>query len=160
KRVLKGVMATLKGTTINKKSYEELLKALYSLLQLARREGIIALEAHVESPAKSDIFKKAPGLLRNHHALGFLCDTLRTMASGAGDPHELEELMDKDLETMHAEELAAPTALMTLGDALPGLGIVAAVLGVVITMGKIDQPPEVIGHSVAAALVGTFLGIL
>jgi chemotaxis protein MotA len=160
KRIFSGLTATLKGTTINKKTYEELLKTLYSLLQLARREGIIALEAHIEGPKKSDIFKKAPQLMKNHHAMGFLCDTLRTMVSGASDPHELEDLMDKDLETMHAEELAAPTALMTLGDALPGLGIVAAVLGVVITMGKIDQPPEVIGHSVAAALVGTFLGIL
>ncbi len=160
KRIFRGALATLKGTTIHKSTYEELLKTLYTLLQLARREGIIALESHIENPEKSEIFKKAPELLKNHHAIGFLCDTLRTMVSGSSDPNELEDLMDKDLETMHAEELAAPQALATLGDALPGLGIVAAVLGVVITMGKIDQPPEVIGHSVAAALVGTFLGIL
>jgi chemotaxis protein MotA len=160
KRIFSALAATLKGTTINKGTYEELLRALFAILQLARREGVIALEAHIESPAKSEIFKKAPQLLKHHHALSFLCDTLRTMVSGASDPNELEELMDKDLESMHAEELAAPQALTMVGDALPGLGIVAAVLGIVITMGKIDQPPEVIGHSVAAALVGTFLGIL
>ena len=160
KRVMKGVAGTFKGTTITKKTYEELLRTLHQLLQIARRDGVIALESHIEKPKTSDIFKKSPELLKNHHALSFLCDTLRTMVSGSSDPHELEDLMDKDLETMHAEELAAPTALSTLGDALPGLGIVAAVLGVVITMGKIDQPPEVIGHSVAAALVGTFIGIL
>jgi chemotaxis protein MotA len=160
KRVFKGAMSTLKGSKITKKAYEELLVAMYSLMQVARRDGMIALEPHFEKPNESAIFKKAPTLLANHHALDFLCDTLRTAVSGAPDPHDLDELMEKDLEIVHHHELEAPTALNTLSDSLPGLGIVAAVLGVVITMGKIDQSPTVIGHSVAAALVGTFLGIL
>jgi chemotaxis protein MotA len=160
KRLFKGVIAVLKGSKLSRDSYEQLLRALYDLSGLSRREGIIALEKHVEQPAQSPIFQAAPKLLANHHAMSFLCDTLRTIVSGVNDPHELEELMDKDIETAHAEELAAPQALSNLSDSLPGLGIVAAVLGVVITMGQIDQPPVVIGHSVAAALVGTFLGIL
>jgi len=160
KRLFKGVIAVLKGSKLSRDSYEQLLRALYDLSGLSRREGIIALEKHVEQPAQSPIFQAAPKLLANHHAMSFLCDTLRTIVSGVNDPHELEELMDKDIETAHAEELAAPQALSNLSDSLPGLGIVAAVLGVVITMGQIDQPPAVIGHSVAAALVGTFLGIL
>lgn len=160
KRVFSGAMSTLKGSKISKKAYEELLVAMYSLMQVARRDGMIALEPHFEQPKQSTIFKKAPTLLANHHALAFLCDTLRTAVSGAPDPHDLDELMEKDLEVMHHHELEAPAALNTLSDSLPGLGIVAAVLGVVITMGKIDQSPTVIGHSVAAALVGTFLGIL
>jgi chemotaxis protein MotA len=160
KRLVRGVIGTLKGSKINKKSYEELLRTLYSLLQMARRDGVIALEPHIESPSKSEIFKKAPTLLANHHALSFLCDTLRTMVSGSSDPHELDDLMEKDLETMHEEELTAPAALTSLGDSLPGLGIVAAVLGIVITMGEIDRPPAEIGQSVAGALVGTFIGIL
>jgi len=160
KRLFKGVLAVIKGSKLTPASYEELLRVFHALVGLSRREGIIALEKHVEQPHQSSIFQAAPKLLANHHALSFFCDTLRTIVSGADDAHELEELMDKDLEILHAEEHAAPAALTQLSDSLPGLGIVAAVLGVVITMGQIDQPPAVIGHSVAAALVGTFLGIL
>lgn len=159
-RVIKGTIGTLKGSHIKKDSYMELLKLFYDLFTLSRREGMIALEAHFEDPQKSAIFTKAPGILANHHALDFLCDTLRTISMGNVSPYDLDDLMENDLQIMHHEELKAPAALSTVGDAFPGLGIVAAVLGVVITMGKIDQPPSVIGHSVAAALVGTFLGIL
>jgi chemotaxis protein MotA len=160
KRVFKGAISTLKGSKVNRKAYEELLGVLYELLQLARKEGAVALERHFEQPAQSEIMKKAPTLLANHHALDFLCDTLRTLVSGNVEPNDLDDMMTEDLETLHHWEMQAPQALQNVGDSLPGLGIVAAVLGVVITMGKIDQPPAVIGHSVAAALVGTFLGIL
>jgi chemotaxis protein MotA len=159
KDVIRRSIGTLKGSTINTKSYEELLKVIFELAQLARREGLVALEKHVENPTQSPVLQKAPTLLNNHHALVFFCDTLR-IAVGGVEPMDLEELMEKDLETIHHAESLAPSALTSLGDALPGLGIVAAVLGVVITMGNIDQPPAVIGASVAAALVGTFLGIL
>lgn len=159
KDLIRRVIGTLKGTTINTKSYEELLKVIFELSQISRREGLVALEKHIENPAQSPVMQKAPSLLANHHALEFFCDTLRIAISGV-EPMDLEELMEKDIETIHHAEGLAPAALTSLGDSLPGLGIVAAVLGVVITMGNIDQPPAVIGHSVAAALVGTFLGIL
>jgi chemotaxis protein MotA len=160
KRIISGVIGTMKAGHVNKDAYIELLRLLYELFSFVRREGIIALESHFEAPEKSTIFSKAPHLLANHHALAFLCDTLRTISMGNIAAHDLEDILDRDLDVMHQEELQAPTALSTLGDAFPGLGIVAAVLGVVITMGIIDQPPAVIGHSVAAALVGTFVGIL
>lgn len=160
KGVGRGIAKSFKATTMTPKAYEELLSVIHDLFVVARREGLVALEAHFEKPKESAVFKKAPTLLASHHALDFLCDTLRTITSGNVESYELEDLMDRDLDTMHAHELRAPQALNALGDALPGLGIVAAVLGIVITMGHIDQPPAIIGHSVAAALVGTFLGIL
>lgn len=158
--VFKGIIGTLKGSPINKNSYLELLQLLYEIFQFAKREGLIALEPHIETPESSSIFSKYPSFLKNHHAVDFMCDTLKIVLSGGIPAHDLEELMDIDIETLHTSELQAPTALNTVGDAFPGLGIVAAVLGVIITMGIIDQPPEIIGHSVAAALVGTFFGIL
>lgn len=158
--VIKGALGTLGGSKINKEAFLEVLKLMYELFQLAKREGLIALEPHIENPSGSSIMGKYKSFLANHHATDFLCDTLKVVLNGGVPAHDLEDLMDLDLETAHHEEMKAPTALNTVGDAFPGLGIVAAVLGVVITMGKIDQPPEVIGHSVAAALVGTFLGIL
>jgi chemotaxis protein MotA len=159
KEVFRRAIGTLKAASIDAAAYEELLKVLYKLAQIARRDGFVALKQHFENPTQSSILNTAPILMSNHHAVAFLCDTLRTVSIGV-DAHDLEELMEKDLETIHHDELRAPAALTSLSDSLPGLGIVAAVLGVVITMGKIDQPPAVIGHSVAAALVGTFIGIL
>lgn len=159
KDIIKRTLGTLKGSHITTKSYEELLKVMYEFCQIARRDGVVALEKHFESPKESAIFQKAPGLLANHHALAFFCDTLRTAVGGI-EAMDLEELMDRDLDTIHAAEARTPAAINSISDSLPGLGIVAAVLGVVITMGKIDQSPTVIGHSVAAALIGTFLGIL
>ncbi|HYF02577.1 MAG TPA: flagellar motor stator protein MotA [Patescibacteria group bacterium] len=160
KSIFARIIGSLKGSSFNKDSYLELLKLLYELFQLAKREGLIALEPHIENPEGSAILSRYPTFQANHHAVEFLCDTLKVLLNGGIPAHDLEELMDLDLETLHHAETQAPSALTTVGDALPGLGIVAAVLGVVITMGKIDQPPAVIGHSVAAALVGTFLGIL
>lgn len=144
-----------------KQDYMDLLLMLYELMNLTRREGLLALEGHVEKPENSEIFKRYPSFMKNHHAVSFLCDTLRLVLT---DPeiqaHDIEALMDLDMETHHAEELAPSAALQTVGDALPGLGIVAAVLGVVLTMQAISGPVEVIGEKVGAALVGTFLGIL
>ncbi len=160
KSTIAGILGTLKGTGLNKETYLDLLKMMYETFQLAKKEGLIGLEQHIENPESSSIFSKYPSFLANHHAVDFMCDTLKVVLNGGVANHDLEDMMELDLETVHHEELKAPGALANVSDAFPGLGIVAAVLGVVITMGKIDQPAEVIGHSVAAALVGTFLGIL
>jgi chemotaxis protein MotA len=145
----------------SKKDYLDLLVMLYEMLTLARRDGALALEPHVDDPASSSIMGKYPKFLKNHHAVQFFIDTVRLFASGAlSDPHDLENLMDVDLETHHHEAVKPSKVLQTVGDSLPGLGIVAAVLGIVITMQAIGGPPEQIGHSVGAALVGTFLGVL
>lgn len=158
--LISGVLGTLKGPPTSKEAFLDLMKLLYELFQLAKKEGLIGLEQHIENPESSSLFSKYPTFLANHHAVDFLCDTLKVVLNGGVPAHDLEDLMDLDLETAHHEELRPSSALNTVSDAMPGLGIVAAVLGVIITMGKIDQPPTVIGHSVAAALVGTFLGIL
>jgi chemotaxis protein MotA len=150
---------TLKAKEITKTAYLELLMCLYELAK-AYKANPLSLEAHVEKPENSEIFKKYPGVLANHHAVHFLSDTLKVQISSPLSPYDLEDLMDTDYNSAHEEEHAAPAAINTVSDAMPGLGIVAAVLGVVITMGKLTQGKEVIGQSVAAALVGTFLGIL
>lgn len=149
------------GSGPSKKDYLELLTMMYEILNLARRDGLMGLESHVESPKESAIFKKYPTFVKNHHAMTFLTDTLRLIISDANlAPHDLDDLMDIDLETSHEEHARPSKILSVVGDALPGLGIVAAVLGIVITMGHIDGPPAEIGHHVGAALVGTFLGVL
>lgn len=158
--IVKGLIQTVKGSGVDKETYLDLLRLLYELFQLAKRDGLIALEPHIENPDSSAIFSKYPRFLANRHAVDFLCDTMKVVLNGGIPAHDLEELMDIDLEATQHEMLKPPSALTTVADSFPGLGIVAAVLGVVITMGKIDQPPEVIGHSIAAALVGTFLGVL
>ncbi len=158
--VIKGALATLSGSKVKKESFIDVLKLMYELFQLAKKEGLIALEQHIENPSGSPIISKYPTFLANHHAVEFMCDTLKIVLNGGVPAHDLEDLMELDLETSHHEQSQLPAALNTVGDAFPGLGIVAAVLGVIITMGEIDQPPEVIGNSVAAALVGTFLGVL
>jgi chemotaxis protein MotA len=132
---------------------------MYKLFKQAK-QNLLSIEAHIENPEGSDIFKEFPSVLKNHHAIHFICDTLKVQVASPMGPFELEELMDKDLKVAHAEEHLAPSTITRIGDAFPGLGIVAAVLGVVITMGKLSQGKEVIGHSVGAALVGTFIGIL
>jgi chemotaxis protein MotA len=133
---------------------------LYEIFQAARKDGLVAMESHVEKPNESKILKKYPEFLANHHLLAFFVDTMRLILTGGVPAQDLEALIDSDMETHHTEVSRPPSALSKLGDALPGLGIVAAVLGVVITMGAIGGPPEEIGHKVGAALVGTFLGIL
>ena len=163
-KTLKLMMKQLLGISKSgpsSKDYLDLLMMLYELLNLTRREGLLALENHVEHPEESEILKKYPSFARNHHAVSFLCDTLRLILT---DPdvqaHDLDALMDVDLETHHEEQSKPSKVLQTIGDYLPGLGIVAAVLGIVITMRAIDGPPAEIGEKVGAALVGTFLGVL
>ena len=159
KEMVRQILGTLKPSHATKEAYMEILLCLYEITKTAKANPL-SLEPHVEKPEESAIFKKYPHLLGNHHAINFLCDTLKVQVSSPLDPYSLEDLMDKDLASAHEEEHKAPATVTRVGDAMPGLGIVAAVLGVVITMGKLSQGKEVIGHSVAAALVGTFLGIL
>ncbi len=160
KRILRGVAAVFKGSHYSKEFFLSNLKMLYELFSHARKHGLDKLEQDVEEPEKSAIFSQYPGFLKDHHAVKFVCDTLRVGVAGGVDPLELEQLMDLDLEVHHQEANTPVTSLTTVADSLPGLGIVAAVLGVVITMGSLGGPPEEIGHKVAAALVGTFMGIL
>lgn len=159
KRVSTAFKHGFKATAPTPEDYTELLKLLYSVFQLARREGLLAMESHLDAPHESAIFKKYPRVTGRHHAMTFLCDGLRQLVDGCS-VSELSLLLETELETLHAEEAQPISLLKTTSDALPGLGIVAAVLGIVITMGHMDEGPEVIGHHVAAALVGTFLGIL
>jgi chemotaxis protein MotA len=159
KDVIHQALATLKPSSVSKKEYIELLLLLFELCKTAKANPL-SLEPHVEKPEASEIFKRYPSVLKNHHAVHFICDTLKVQISAPMSPYELEDLMDADIGAVHEEELKAPATVKRVGDAMPGLGIVAAVLGVVITMGKLTQGKEVIGHSVAAALVGTFIGIL
>ena len=159
KRVINAFKAALKDTTPKKQDYLDLLKCQYELFMLARRQGVLALEAHVTDTAKSDIFKKYPTVKRNGHALTFLAEALQQIVNGIS-PDDLDGLLDAELDTLKFEGHLATGLVKTIGDSLPGLGIVAAVLGIIVTMGHMDAPPAVIGHHVAAALVGTFLGIL
>lgn len=160
KQVIAGLLATLKGDKFSKQVYIDVLKMLYELFQLAKKDGLMAIEVHIEKPKESIIFKKYPSFLNNHHAVDFLCDSLRMLVSGGISPFDLESLMDSDIVTHH-EDVAKPAAMVSkVGDALPGFGIVAAVLGVVLTMQAIGGPVEEVGQKVGAALVGTFLGIL
>ena len=158
--IFKNLVGVLTGKDPEKKDYVEILMVLYDLLGMARREGVIAIESHVNAPDKSTIFSRFPSVLKNHEVRDFICDNFKTFMAAGMEPHELEALMDIDLESHHAHAMHSPHYLNRTADSLPGLGIVAAVLGIVLTMGKISEPPEVLGHSIGAALVGTFLGIL
>jgi len=158
--LFKQILASLKGAPYSKAAYAELFKALYELFMLGRRNGMIALEEHVTNPHGSTIFGKYPTVSKNHHALEFLCSGLRPIIDGKVKPDQLKMLMEIELEAMESEHHNPVSVLTKTSDAMPGFGIVAAVLGIVITMGSIAGPIEEIGHHVAAALVGTFLGIL
>jgi chemotaxis protein MotA len=159
KKVIAGVTGVFKGSPFNKQRYLNTLKMMYDLLNKARKEGLMTLEADVEEPSKSPIFSTRPEFVEDHHICDFVCDSLRMAITGI-DAFELDQLLDLDMEVHHHDAGQPTAALSTMADSLPGLGIVAAVLGVVITMGSIGGPPEEVGHKVAAALVGTFLGIL
>jgi chemotaxis protein MotA len=162
--VIKGILSQslglLKPNPFGAKAYAELLQVLYEVFQKARKDGLVGLEAHIENPEGSDIFQKYPSFLGNHHAVSLLCDTLKVLLTGAVEDHNLAEILDMDLDKHHHEAMLVPHAVTTVGDAMPGFGIVAAVLGVIITMGSIGGEASEIGAKVAAALVGTFLGIL
>ncbi|HUO13919.1 MAG TPA: flagellar motor stator protein MotA [Verrucomicrobiae bacterium] len=159
KKIVAGIGGVFSGSKFTKQTYLEALKMLYELFNKARKDGLMALEGDVEEPDKSPIFSKNANFLKNHHARDFVCDSLRMAITGA-DPFDLDQMLDLDMEVHHHDATVPTAALTTMADSLPGLGIVAAVLGVVITMGALGGPPEEIGHKVAAALVGTFLGIL
>jgi chemotaxis protein MotA len=158
--IIKGILSVLKGSPHNKASYLLTLKMLNELFMQARKLGMVKLEEDIEDPSKSPVFSKYPNFLKNHHAVHFVCDTIRMSISGGVPPFDLDQMMEMDMDVHHHAAGVPVSALTTVADALPGLGIVAAVLGVVITMGALGGPPEEIGHKVAAALVGTFLGIL
>jgi chemotaxis protein MotA len=163
-KVLKATMASipsaLKGSKFTKARFMSLLALLYDLLQKARKEGLMAIEMDVEEPENSEIFQKYPDLMADHHLVEFITDYLRMMVSGNLNSHEIESLMDNEIEAHHQEGHRVVVALQRLAGALPAFGIVAAVLGVVNTMGSVGQPPSVLGGMIASALVGTFLGIL
>lgn len=159
KKIMGKVIDSLKGSAISKQTYLDLLKLLFDVFQLSRKDGLIALESHIENPDTSALFTQYPQFLNNRHLLYFICDTFRLVVLGGVTAHDMESLMDRDIETHHHEGTKPGMILQKIGDSMPGLGIVAAVLGIVITMQAIDGPPAEIGHKVAAALVGTFLGI-
>jgi chemotaxis protein MotA len=160
KKISAGLAGVFKASRYSKAFYLETLKMMYDLFTLSRKSGTAKLEEEVDNPSKGQVFSKYPKFLKDHHGLAFLCDTLRMSVSGGAEPMEIDSMMEIDLETHHKESHEPIHALTTMADSLPGLGIVAAVLGVVLTMGALGGPKEAIGEKVAAALVGTFLGIL
>ncbi len=162
-RVLMNTLTQFKGVIAGptkKEDYTDLLAMLYQVFKQAQQQGVMSLESHFEDPSQSPILNRYPQFLARHHAVDFLADSVKVIIVGGIGPYDLEALMDEDLKVHHDDALRPAGALNKIGDALPGLGIVAAVLGVVITMGHIDGPPAEVGHRVGAALVGTFLGIL
>jgi chemotaxis protein MotA len=158
--LVKGIIQSIKGSPFNKKTYEELFKLMYELFRTARRNGLLALEPHLASPHESAIFHKYPLIAKNHHVTEFICGALMPVLEGAVKPERLPELLETEIKAIEEEHHGPLGVLVKTADGLPGFGIVAAVLGIVITMSHIDGPVEEIGHSVGAALVGTFLGIL
>ncbi len=159
-QIVAGLKGLLKPAAFSKESYLQTFRMCYELLNKARKDGLMGLEGDIEEPEKSEIFKRYPDFLKDHHTRDFICDTLRMAVLGGVDPFDMDQLMEIDMEVAHHEASQPVTALATMADSLPGLGIVAAVLGVVISMSALGGPPEEIGHKVAAALVGTFLGVL
>ena len=159
RRTFRATKQAISSRRHDKESYLELLSLLYQLFKIAKTKGMLTLEQHIEKPEESSIFQQFPGIYRNHAALTFICDYLRLMSLGSEDPHTLEDLMDEEIETAHQESYQVANAIQTVADTLPALGIVAAVLGVIKTMGAITEPPEVLGRLIGGALVGTFLGV-
>ena len=159
-RLTSSMMLAIKGSPYNKKTYFELLQMQYDVYVNSKKGGLLSIEEDVNDPAASSIFTKYPTFISNHHAVDFFCDAMKMLVNGACSPEELEIMLEADLETHHDEGAIVPNLLQRASDALPGLGIVAAVLGIVVTMQHLDGPPEELGHHVGAALVGTFLGLL
>jgi chemotaxis protein MotA len=160
KKIASGLTGIVTGSGFSKSRYIDSLKMMFNLFNKARKEGLMGIENDVEEPEKSPVFSKYPSFLKNSHFRNFVCDTMRTAITGGTTSHDVDQMMELDMEVHHAAASTPTAALSAMADALPGLGIVAAVLGVVLTMSSLGGPPEEIGHKVAAALVGTFLGIL
>ncbi len=159
KGVAGGFGKVFAGQKWKKQDYKDLLSLLFGLTKTMKSKGVIALESHIEKPSESAIFQKYPKIMKDHFAIDFICDTLRMMTMNLEDPHQVEDAMEKQLEKHHHEALTPAHALQQTADALPALGIVAAVLGVIKTMAAITEPPEVLGGMIGGALVGTFLGV-
>ena len=160
KKIVKGLTGVFGASKFSKQHYLDSMKMMYELFGRARKEGLMALESDSDMPEQSPIFSKYPKFLKDHHALAFVCDSIRMASSGGIEPFDADQMIESDMDSHHLQASLPVAALATMADSLPGLGIVAAVLGVVITMGSLGGPPEEIGQKVAAALVGTFLGIL
>jgi chemotaxis protein MotA len=160
KAIVGSMVGVFKSSRYTASFYLDTLRFLNDFFATSRKNGLTALEKDLDEPDKSELFKRHPNFAADHHAMHFFCDTMRTFLAGGVDVHDLDQVMETDLEVLHKQNRLPAGALNTMADSLPGLGIVAAVLGVVITMGSLGGPPEEIGHKVAAALVGTFLGIL
>jgi len=160
KATLESIPAALKGSKYTKARYMELMALMYDLLQKARRDGLMSIENDVEAPQESAVFKRYPGVGKDHRTVEFITDYLRMMVSGNLNAHEIESLMDSEIDTQYQEAHAPVAAIARVAAGLPAFGIVAAVLGVVNTMGSVGQPPAVLGSMIGSALVGTFLGIL
>jgi chemotaxis protein MotA len=159
KETVKGLKCLVKPEAHTKESYLELLSVLYMLFKLARTKGWLSLETHIEEPEESELFKQFPDFYENKHAVTFLCDYLRIISLGNENPHEIEALMDEEIETLTHEKMHPSHSVQTMADGIPALGIVAAVLGVIKTMSAITEPPEVLGKLIGSALVGTFIGV-
>ena len=159
KSVAGGCSRVMSGPKWNRQDYQDLLALLFQLTKLMKTKGIVALEAHIERPGESPIFQKYPKLTKDHFVVDFICDTLRMMTMNLDDPHQVEDAMEKQIEKHHHEAMHPALALQTMADGLPALGIVAAVLGIIKTMGAINEPPEILGLMIGKALVGTFLGV-
>jgi chemotaxis protein MotA len=160
KQMIGGLIGAFGSSKYGTKRYIDCLKMMYDLLQKARKEGLVALETDIEAPDASPLFSNYKDFVKDHHAVAFVCDTMRMAVSGGVEVFDLDQMLEADMDVHHHEASEPVSALSTMADSLPGLGIVAAVLGVVITMGALGGPPEEIGRKVAAALVGTLLGIL
>src|ERR1700722_3323388 len=159
KRTLRGLGLLLKKPKYNKASYVEALCMQYQVFKLAKTKGMLTLEQHIEHPHESSLFSQFPNFQHNQHAITFFCDYLRLVTLGSDKPYELEALMDEELEVHHSEDAAIVTAIQNVADGMPAIGIVAAVLGVIHTIGSITEPPEVLGRLIGGALVGTFMGV-
>lgn len=159
-KLTKTLPAALKGTPYNKNAYSEVLRMQYDIFVNSKKNGLLSLEEDVNNPHSSSIFSKYPTFVHNHHAVEFFCDAMKMLVNGACSPEELEMMLDTEMETHHEEAGISPNMVTKIAESLPGLGIVAAVLGIVVTMSHLDGPPEELGHHVGAALVGTFLGLL
>jgi chemotaxis protein MotA len=158
--VAKGFVTAFTGSSPTKSDYLDLLKMQYEVFQFMRKNGAVALDEHVQDFHKSAIFSKYPSFLKNHHAEAFMRDALKQIVNGTASAEELDTLLDTELDTHHEEHMIPVSLIQKVGDAFPALGIVAAVLGIIVTMGSLDAGPEEIGHHIGAALVGTFLGVL
>lgn len=158
-KTAKGTLHAFKGVKYSEKTYLELLVLMYTLFKMARTKGVLALESHIENPNESTLFAKFPFFNHHHEARTFFCDYLRLITMGTNSPHQLEDLMEQEIDTHHAEAHQVSFGMAQISDSMPAIGIVAAVLGIIHTMGSITEPPEILGHLIGGALVGTFSGV-